>query len=119
VGDDLWTTRADAFENREPRDVRDDSGDLHVVPHLRDQDVENHHGVYWKRDGVLAAPVKKMAGTQGRLKSEKVCSFAKPITSFMLIFPLVYWKIISRETNDNAKERLDMQLYNNGRRTIS
>jgi hypothetical protein len=72
-------------------------------PHLRDQDVENHHGVYWKRDGLLEAPVNKMANTRGRLKPEMVRNFAKPLTSFMSIFPLVYWKIISRETNENAK----------------
>jgi hypothetical protein len=31
VGGDLWTTRADAFENRESRDVSDDSADFTVA----------------------------------------------------------------------------------------
>jgi hypothetical protein len=119
VGDDMWTKIADAYDNHEPRDGSDDSDDFHVPPHLRDQDVENHHGLHWKRDGVLEHPVNNMANMWGRLKSEKVHNFAKPLIYFMLIFPLVYWKIISRETNENSKEQLAMQVSKNRRRTIS
>jgi hypothetical protein len=67
-------------------------------PHLPDQDVENFRGLYWKHDGVLEAPVSKMTDPHGRHIPEKVCNFAKPV------FPLVYWKIISRETNNKAQE---------------
>jgi hypothetical protein len=89
-----------------------------VPPHLCDQDVENHHGLYWKHDGVLEASFNKMADTRGRLKPEKVHNFVKPLTYFMSMAPLVYWKSISRETNDNAKERLAMQVSKNGRRYL-
>jgi hypothetical protein len=56
VGNDLWTTRADEFENCEPRYGSDESDDLPVAPHLRDQDFENHHGFYLTHGGVLEAP---------------------------------------------------------------
>jgi hypothetical protein len=87
-------------------------------PHLRDQHFENHHALYWKYDRVFEASVNKMDDTRGRLKPEKVRNFANPLISFMSIFTLVYWKIISRETNDNAKYRLAMQVSNNRRQTI-
>jgi hypothetical protein len=37
----------------------------------------------------------------------------------MSIFPLIYWKIISRETNDNARMKLEQQFTTTGKRTIS
>jgi hypothetical protein len=83
--DHMWTTRADAFDNGESRDGSDDSDDLHVPPHLHDRDVENHHGVYWKHDGVLEASVNKMTDTSGRLKPEEVRKFYKHVTSFICI----------------------------------
>jgi hypothetical protein len=92
VEDYLWTTQSGVTNNREPRDISDNSDDLPVAPHLHDQDVENLHGLYWKRDGELEAPVNKIADTRGRLKPEKVCNFGKHHTSFMYVFPLVYCK---------------------------
>jgi hypothetical protein len=72
--------------------------------------------LYWKRDGVLKAPANKMAEASGRLTPEKVHNFDKHITYFMLVFPLVYWKIICRETNVNSQDRLAMQVSNNGKK---
>jgi hypothetical protein len=37
----------------------------------------------------------------------------------MSIFPLIYWKIISRETNDNAHMNLEQQFATTGKHTIS
>jgi hypothetical protein len=37
----------------------------------------------------------------------------------MSIFPLIYWKIISRETNDNAHMKLQQQFTMMGKHTIS
>jgi hypothetical protein len=34
VGDDLWKSRADAFDNREPRDDSDDGDNLYLDPYL-------------------------------------------------------------------------------------
>jgi hypothetical protein len=108
VVDELSTIIADAFNNHEPRDGSDDSDNLTMPPHICDQDVEIHHHLYLKRDGVLEAPFNNMANTHGRLNSERVCNFSKPLTYFTSIFPIVHWKLISRETSDNAKERLAM-----------
>jgi hypothetical protein len=37
----------------------------------------------------------------------------------MFIFPLIYWKIISRETNDNAHMNIEQQFATTGKHTIS
>jgi hypothetical protein len=86
---------------------------------LADGEVESHHGLYWKRDGVLEEPRRKMPKTIGRLKPEFVNNFGTPLDSIMSIFPLIYWKIISHEMNEDAHMKLEQQFDTTGKRTIS
>jgi hypothetical protein len=60
-----------------------------------------------------------MAPTEVHLIPEKARNFRTPLHSFMSIFPLVYWKIISEQTNKYAALRLKEQFLKNGKRTIS
>jgi hypothetical protein len=60
-----------------------------------------------------------MTKTIGRLKPEFVKNFGTPLDLIMSIFPFIYWKIISRETNDNANMKLEQQFTTTGKRTIS
>jgi hypothetical protein len=68
--------------------------------------------VFWKS-------LKKMPFSHGRLKLEYVNNFVTPLDSMMSISPLIYWKIVVHESNDNAQIKLDLQFQNNGKRTIS
>jgi hypothetical protein len=90
-----------------------------VEHNLSDGEVESHHVLYWKRDGVLEEPQRKMPKTSGRLKPEFVKNFGTPLDSIISIFPLIYWKIISRETNDNTHVNLEQQFTRTGKRTTS
>jgi hypothetical protein len=60
-----------------------------------------------------------MPFSSGLLKPEYVKNFVKPLDSIISIFPLIYWIIIARESNDNAETKLDLQFKNNGKRTMS
>jgi hypothetical protein len=60
-----------------------------------------------------------MPKKNGRLKAEFMKNFGTPLDSIMSIFPLIYWKIISREMNDNAHMKLEQQVATAGKRTIS
>jgi hypothetical protein len=48
-----------------------------------------------------------------------VKNFSTPLDSIISSFPLIYWKIISRETNDNAHMKLQQQFTMTGKHTIS
>jgi hypothetical protein len=60
-----------------------------------------------------------MPQTIGRLKPEFAKNFGTPLDSIMSIFPLIYRKIISRETNDNAHMKLEQQFTMTGKYIIS
>jgi hypothetical protein len=60
-----------------------------------------------------------MPFSRGHLKPEYVKNFAMPLDSITSIFSLIYWKIIARESNDNAQTKFDLQFLKNGKRTIS
>jgi hypothetical protein len=117
VSDDPWTTHAGIGEDTVSIEEEDDVA--YVEQNLADGEVESHHGLYWKHDGVLEKPHRKMPRTIGRLKPEFVKNFGTPLDSIMSIFPLIYWKIISRETNDNAHMKVEQQFSTTGKRTIS
>jgi hypothetical protein len=104
-----WEASTEAADEEEPC-LRDLS--------LRDNDVEEHHGLVWKRDGALDDP-NKMALSEGRLIPEKARSFKTPLHSFMSIFPLVYWKIVAEQINEYAALHSKHQFLKNGKRTIS
>jgi hypothetical protein len=90
-----WVENAEAASSAEQEDpfLRDLS--------LRDNRFEEHHGLVWKRDGVLAEP-NKIAPTEGRLIPEKAHNFKTPLHYVMSILPLIYWKIITEQTNEYA-----------------
>jgi hypothetical protein len=90
--------------------IEEEDDVAYVEQNFADGEVESHHGLYWKRDGVLEQPQRKMPKTIGKLKPQFVKNFGNPIDSIMSIFPLIYWKIISRETNDNAPMKLEQQF---------
>jgi hypothetical protein len=89
-----------------------------VEQNLADVEEEPHNGFYWKSDGFLEEPQHKMRKTIGRLKAELLKNFGTPLNSIMSIFPLIYWKTISREMNYNAHMKLEQQLSTTGKRTI-
>jgi hypothetical protein len=117
VSDDPWTTNDGVSEANVS--TKDDDDVSYVEHNLPDGEVEYHHGLYWKRDGVLEELQRKMPKTSGRLKLEFVKNFGTPLDSIMSICPSVYWKIISRHTNDNAHVKLEHQFAMTGKRTIS
>jgi hypothetical protein len=117
VSDDPWTTHAGASEDT--LSTEDDDDVAYVEHNLADGEVESHHCLYWKCDGVLEEPQRKMPKMSGRLKPGFEKNFGTPLDSIMSIFPLIYWKIIYRETNDNAHVKLEQQFATTGKRTIS
>jgi hypothetical protein len=118
VSDESLTRHARTDDDEDP--VFEEDSDIAIPPSgLANEIVKNHHGVYWQRYGVLEEPQNKMPFSPGRLKPEYVKNFATPLDSIMSIFPLIYWKIIARESNDNAQTKLDLQLLKNGKRNIS
>jgi hypothetical protein len=117
--DEPWTRRARTDDDEDPVFDNTEDSDIAVPPPgLANQNVETHHGLYWQRDGVLEEP-KKMPFLRRRLKPEFVKNFATPLNSIMPIFPLMYWKLIARELNDNIQTKLDLKFLKNGKRTIS
>jgi hypothetical protein len=66
VSDNPWTTHAGISEDTVTIEEEDDVA--YVEENLADGEVESHHGLYWKRDGVLEEPQRKMPKTIGRLK---------------------------------------------------
>jgi hypothetical protein len=117
VSDDPWTTHAGISEDTVSIEEEEDVA--YVDHNLADGEVESHHGLYWKRAGVLEEPQRKMLKTIGRLKPEFVNNFGTPLDSIMSIFPLIYWKIISHEMNEDAHMKLEQQFDTTGKRTIS
>jgi hypothetical protein len=117
VSDDPWTTHAGISEDTVSIEEEEDVA--YVDHNLADGEVESHHGLYWKRAGVLEEPQRKMLKTIGRLKPEFVKKFCTPLDLIMSIFPLIKWKIISRETNDNAHMKLEQQFAMTGKCIIS
>jgi hypothetical protein len=51
VSDDPWTTHAGISEDTITIEEEDDAA--YVDQNLADGEVESHHGLYWKHDGVL------------------------------------------------------------------
>jgi hypothetical protein len=117
VSDDPWTTHSGISEDTVT--IEEEYDVAYVEENLADSEVESRHGLYWKRDGVLEEPPCKMQKTIWWLKPEFVKNFSTPLDSIMSIFPLIYWKTISRETNDNAHIKLEQQFTMAGKHTIS
>jgi hypothetical protein len=117
VSDDPWTTHVGVNKATVPKDADDDFA--YVEHNLADSEVEYHHGLYWRRDGILKEPLHNMQKTCGRLNPEYVKNFGTPLASIMSICPLIYWNIISCESNDNALIKLDQQFTKIGKHTIS
>jgi hypothetical protein len=115
--DNPWTTHAGISEDTVT--IEEEDYVASVEENLADGEVEYHHGLYWKRDGVLEEPQRKMLKTSGWLKPEFVKNFSTPLDLIMSIFPLIYWNIISRETNDNTHMKLEQQFATTGKHTIS
>jgi hypothetical protein len=55
----------------------------------------------------------------GRLKPEFMKNFSTLLDSIMSIFPLIYWKNSSCETNEKVHMKLQQQLAMMGKHTIS
>jgi hypothetical protein len=117
VSDNPWKTHAGISEDT--LTIKEEDDVAYVEENLADGEVESHHGLYWKRDAVLEEPQRKMSKTSGRLKTELVKNFSTPLDLIMSIFPLIYSKIISRETHDNARMKLEQQFATTGKHTIS
>jgi hypothetical protein len=66
VSDDPWTTHAGISEDTVT--IKEEDDVAYVEHNLADSEVESHHGLYWKRDGVLEEPQPKMPKTSGQLK---------------------------------------------------
>jgi hypothetical protein len=97
VSDKYWTLRARTDDDQSPVLDNKDNSDITVPPSgSANEDVENHHGLYWNRDGVLEEPQNKSPLARGCLKLEYENNFATSLDSMMSIFPLIYWKIIVR-----------------------
>jgi hypothetical protein len=118
--DEPWTRRVRTDDDKDPVFDNEEDSDIAVpLSGLANENVKTPNGLYWQRDGVLEEPQNKMSFLRGRLKPEYVKNFATPLVSIMSIFPLIYWKIIARESNDNAQTKLDLQFLKNGKQTIS
>jgi hypothetical protein len=63
VIDNPCTTHASVSEANACTEDDDDCD--YVENHLADGEVESHHGLYWRRDGVLEEPQCKMPKTRG------------------------------------------------------
>jgi hypothetical protein len=114
------TLRARTDDDQQPLLGYKEDSYITVPPSgLAKEDVHNHHGLYWNLDGVLEEPQSKMYFAHGHLKPEYVNNFATPLDCTMSISPLINWKIIARESNDNSQIKLDLQFKKNGNRTIS
>jgi hypothetical protein len=88
--DKPWTLRARTDDHKEPVLDNEEDSDITVPPSaLANEDVENHHGLYWNcdGDGVLKEPQNKMPFARGRLKPEYVNNFVTPLDSMMSIPP--------------------------------
>jgi hypothetical protein len=118
--DEPLTHRARTDDDEDPVIDNEEYIDISVPPSgLANEKVDIHNGLYWQRDGVLEEPQIKMPFSRGRLKPKYVKNSATPLDSIMSIFPLIYWKVIARESNDNAQMKLNLQFLKNGKRTIS
>jgi hypothetical protein len=107
--DEPWTrlARTDDYEN--PVFNNEEDSDIAVLPSgLENEKVETHHGFYWQCDDVLEEPQDKITSSRRRLKPEYVKNFETPLDSIMSIFPLIYWKIIARESKENAQTKPDL-----------
>jgi hypothetical protein len=73
VSDEPWTHHARTDDNEYPVFDNEEDSDIKIPPSgLANKNVENHHGLYWQRDGVLEEPQNKMPFLRGRLKPEYV-----------------------------------------------
>jgi hypothetical protein len=117
VSDDPLTTHVDVSEANLSTD--DDNDVAYVEHNLDDGDVESHHELYWKRDGLLEQPLNKMLKMCDPLKPEYVKNFGTPLDSIMSVFPWIYWKILYHDSNSNAIIKIDQQFFKIGKRIIS
>jgi hypothetical protein len=81
VSNDPWTTHDGVSEATVS--TEDDNDVAYVEQNLADVEVESHHGLYWKHDGVIEEPQCKMPKTSGRLKPEFVKNFGTPLDSIL------------------------------------
>jgi hypothetical protein len=77
------------FDNRVAQEYPDGDFDLPVDTHLRVQDVESYHGLYWKHDGVLEAHVNKMHGICGCVKPRNFTILGSLLNYLCLYFHCV------------------------------
>jgi hypothetical protein len=65
ASDNPWKTHAGISEDTVSTEEEDDVA--YVDQNIADCEVESHHGLNWKRDGVLEEPQYKMPKMSGRL----------------------------------------------------
>jgi hypothetical protein len=83
VSGDPWTTHVDVSEATVSTD--DDDYIDYMEHNLADGGVECHHGLQWRRYGVLEEPLNNMPKMYGRIKPEYVKNFGTPLDSIMFV----------------------------------
>jgi hypothetical protein len=93
LSDEPWKIRACTDDYQSPVLDNEDDSDVTVPPSgLANEDVENHHGLHWNRDGVLVLEERqnKIYFDHGRLKPEYVNNFAQHLLIPLCLFSSWY-----------------------------